>query len=1021
MTLGDEDLVQQSLNGRDSAFAMLVDKYKAAVHALAQKKLGNYHDAEEVAQEAFLKAYQNLPSLKEPNRFPGWLYVITANECRRRLKLRGREETSRHAMEDITYQQQTALASLNPSKQMNTQLDSALDALPESDQTVIHLYHFGGLTCEEISRFLGTSPNAVKMRLSRARKRLKKEMIVMLEKNFGIISPSTQFTIRIMERIESIRFLSPRTLHTHPLARLIPIGTLLFAALAIGIGLFSQHMAVPPTSWDAAREIDVPIELINLPFPGTSLKQGGETAQANAILVQANKAESSAHVKGSKDASVLAAMSADDEDENAPHVSGIVVSKQTGQPIPDAVISLTIRTPEGTKVEQAVTDASGNFRLNADVLGKPIGIKAKGYGFRFVQFPDGQKVVKSLRIELEPGVSVKGTVVDSANNPIANAKVDTIVGLSYGRIWVGETRTDDKGKYVLSDLNPLLPFWISASHPKYNSDRRYSTDQSRHTLVPALHGSVVQPLVLNSNLPPEDYPKFSVSHATNEEVPKRIPTGISVQGFVETEGDSPVTQAIVKIGESGTDSQAVVAETNDEGYYRATNVRPGLLHLLIRAEGFSPFHERIDTRKGKSFQKNFNLAKSPIFKARVIDDLAGNPISDIRVLLQLWYHNKDSSQPPDLLDLELSTATDAMGEFTFNQVPQEGFFQIDILGNKVYQGRRDQYKFLPSRHGYVDFAGFSTHYDGPLLKFPPESRLKQKAHIKVRVVDAETNKPITNFYVSFHLPSTQNAIKGISAEWVKETDQGGCYIYATDGLFMSPSIGEGLEVSLLFRTDGYASAAVENAESRVDPEIITVGLVKEKLLYGRAIDAATGKPIEIAWVKGFGPMLPLRLHSGEPESISGMSDLSDAEGRFTLPQMGDAQPSFYVQHADYAPAIFLKQEFLGNDQNPVLVRLGTGGEVAGTAPPGKLVALAFAEHLYDKAEPPGERPYFELLYGMVADDQGGFRFERLPPGKYFIGIAEGEHFRLEVNNYLEPETVHIIEVEEGTVTRRNLP
>ena len=1020
MALGDEELVKQSLNGGDSAFGILVDKYKTAVHALAQKKLGNYHDAEEVAQEAFLKAYQNLPSLREPNRFAGWLYVITANECRRRLKKRAREETSRHTMEDFADRRQTELVSVNQTEYMKTQLDTALDALQESDQTIIHLHHFGGLTCEEISRFLGTSPNAVKMRLSRARKRLKKEMIVMLEKNLAFISPSTQFTIRIMEQIEGIRFLSPRTVHSQPLERLIPIGTLLFTALAIGIGLFSQLLTIPPTSWDATREIDVPIELINMRFPGKSLTLGGETEQANEALVQANLGESATLLRPGGELSVLAVVSADEEDENAPHVSGVVVSKQTGRPITDAVISLNIRTPEGTEVEQTVTDASGKFRLNADVLGRPIGIKAKEYGFQFVQFPEGQKVVKRLRIELEPGVSVKGTVVDNANNPIVNAKVDTIVGLSYGRIRAGNTHTDENGRYVLSDLNPLLPFWIGASHPKYNSDRRCSSDQSRHTFVPALHGSEVPPLVLNPNLS-TDYPDSSVSQATNEKVPERISTGITVQGFVEAESGSPIAQVIVKIGETGTDRQAVVAETNDEGFYHATNVKPGLLHLLIKSKGFSPIHEQIDTRKGGAFKKNIYVTKSPILEGKVVDDLTGNPIPHVQVLLRLWYHNKDSSQPPDLMDLELSTETDAMGEFSFNEIPQEGAFQIDIVGNRVYQGGSRQHKFLPSSQGFIDFVGFTAHYDDPLLELPIVFRLKRRAHIQVRVVDAETDKPITNFYVSLHSPNTQNSIRGISAEWVKETEQGGCYIYATDGLFVSPAIGEGLEVTFLIRADGYASVAVENVVRRVNPKIITVGLEKDKNLYGKVIDAATGEPIENAWVKGFGPMLPLRLHSGEPESISGISDLSDPEGQFTLSQMGSAQPSFYVQHADYAPAIVLNQAFISDDQKPVLVKLGRGGKVTGTAPPGKLVALAFAEHLYDKAKPPGERPYFELLFGMVADDQGGFRFELLPPGKYYIGIAKGEHFRLEVEKYVEPGTVHIIEVKEGTVTQRNLP
>ncbi len=138
MALSDEDLVNRCLNGEDSAYGFLVDKYKGAVHSLARKKLGNYHDAEEVAQEAFLKAYQNLPSLREPSRFAGWLYVITANECSRRLKKRAQEEESLYSMEALAHQQE---ASEYTTQQMKRQLHDAIEALPEAEQTIIHLHH----------------------------------------------------------------------------------------------------------------------------------------------------------------------------------------------------------------------------------------------------------------------------------------------------------------------------------------------------------------------------------------------------------------------------------------------------------------------------------------------------------------------------------------------------------------------------------------------------------------------------------------------------------------------------------------------------------------------------------------------------------------------------------------------------------------------------------------------------------------------------------------------------------------
>ena len=75
------ELIQRTLEGDESAFGFLVDKYKGSVHALAYRKLGNFHTAEEITQDTFLKAYQKLSTLKDPGRFPGWLYVIAARCC----------------------------------------------------------------------------------------------------------------------------------------------------------------------------------------------------------------------------------------------------------------------------------------------------------------------------------------------------------------------------------------------------------------------------------------------------------------------------------------------------------------------------------------------------------------------------------------------------------------------------------------------------------------------------------------------------------------------------------------------------------------------------------------------------------------------------------------------------------------------------------------------------------------------------------------------------------------------------
>lgn len=78
----DEKLVRESLAGDDTAFGVLVDRHKATAYGIARHKLGNHTDAEDVTQEAFFKAYQNLGAFRRPYNFSGWLYTITVNCCR---------------------------------------------------------------------------------------------------------------------------------------------------------------------------------------------------------------------------------------------------------------------------------------------------------------------------------------------------------------------------------------------------------------------------------------------------------------------------------------------------------------------------------------------------------------------------------------------------------------------------------------------------------------------------------------------------------------------------------------------------------------------------------------------------------------------------------------------------------------------------------------------------------------------------------------------------------------------------
>ncbi len=264
----DIELIQCVLEGDDTAFSVLVKKYQKSVHALAWRKIGDFHIAEEITQDTFLKAYKSLVKLKKPQSLESWLYVTATNNCRawlrkKRLQTQPLENTRSSDMEKATYSDYVIQEKERTNAEAQRDVVKKLLAkLQESDRTVITLYYLGGMTYEEISRFLGVSVSAIKNRLYRARQFLKKEENMVKEalENYQITPTLTE---KIMQEISRTSPTSPTT--SKPI---IPLAVVASSALLIVLmlGIGSQFLAhfQKPYSLDAQAEMSV--ELVNTAF-----------------------------------------------------------------------------------------------------------------------------------------------------------------------------------------------------------------------------------------------------------------------------------------------------------------------------------------------------------------------------------------------------------------------------------------------------------------------------------------------------------------------------------------------------------------------------------------------------------------------------------------------------------------------------------------------------------------------------------------------------------------------------------
>ncbi len=264
----DVELIQRSLTGDENAFAKLVKKYQKPVHALAWRKVGDFHVAEEITQDTFLRVYKKLETLKDPSRFAGWLYRIAARQCqawlrKKRMPTQSLEDTDIELIEGVTYSQYIAEEQEKAAVEAQRGIVQRLLArLQESERTVVTLHYFGEMTCEEISRFLGVSASTVKSRLRRARLRLKKAEPMIREALEGF-QIRANLTEKIMQEISRIQPTTPPSGKPFvPWA--LATSTLVLVLMAFGAS--SQYLTRFQQPYDFAAPSEMTVELIDTPI-----------------------------------------------------------------------------------------------------------------------------------------------------------------------------------------------------------------------------------------------------------------------------------------------------------------------------------------------------------------------------------------------------------------------------------------------------------------------------------------------------------------------------------------------------------------------------------------------------------------------------------------------------------------------------------------------------------------------------------------------------------------------------------
>jgi RNA polymerase sigma-70 factor (ECF subfamily) len=182
--LGDNEIISRVLQGEQNAYAELVSRYQSYVFTLILRMVKSREDAEEIAQDVFVKAYRSLADFRGESKFSTWLYTITNTTSitfLRKKKLEVHSLDNEKVFEVADSKDSGFRANLIEQKSRVNMVNEAIAMLGPDDAEIITLFYKAEQNLEEISRILRLETNTVKVRLHRARARLKEKM----EKNFS--------------------------------------------------------------------------------------------------------------------------------------------------------------------------------------------------------------------------------------------------------------------------------------------------------------------------------------------------------------------------------------------------------------------------------------------------------------------------------------------------------------------------------------------------------------------------------------------------------------------------------------------------------------------------------------------------------------------------------------------------------------------------------------------------------------------------------------------------------------------
>ena len=186
----DQYYIEQILNGNTAAYRMLVEKHQDFVFTIVRRIISSAEEAEEVAQDVFVKAYEKLPDFRGTAKFSTWLYRIAYNSGISHTRKKKVEFLSMDEQIIENYSEDGIMQDIHglTSGEQKILINNALVTLSRTDNLIVTLFYFHEKDLEEISEIVGMTHNNVKVKLHRIRKKLLKEMNDLMDNDIHTVA-----------------------------------------------------------------------------------------------------------------------------------------------------------------------------------------------------------------------------------------------------------------------------------------------------------------------------------------------------------------------------------------------------------------------------------------------------------------------------------------------------------------------------------------------------------------------------------------------------------------------------------------------------------------------------------------------------------------------------------------------------------------------------------------------------------------------------------------------------------------